>query len=150
MADLDGFDATEVEPKSGFEPLPAGKYTAVIVGSETKPTRAGTGEYLELVFEILDDEHKGRRLWSRLNLWNPSAKAVEIARAELSSICRAVGLMKPADSAALHNLPLTIHVRCKKHPDSGEIFNEIRGYSPKHAGTNGAPVATASTPPWKR
>ena len=30
MANLNGFNATEVEPTSSFEPLPAGKYLAAI------------------------------------------------------------------------------------------------------------------------
>ena len=45
MADLHGFDANEIEPTSDFEPIPAGKYVAVVSGSEMKITKAGTGEY---------------------------------------------------------------------------------------------------------
>jgi hypothetical protein len=30
MANLNGFNASEVEPTSNFEPLPAGKYLAAI------------------------------------------------------------------------------------------------------------------------
>jgi hypothetical protein len=50
MADLRGFDANQVEPSSDFEPVPAGKYLAVITESEMKPTKAGTGHYLQLTF----------------------------------------------------------------------------------------------------
>jgi hypothetical protein len=50
---------------------------------------------------------------------------VQIARAELSAICRAVGVMAPKDSVELHNLPVTVHVRCKKRQDTGEIGNEV-------------------------
>ena len=48
MAELAGFDAREVEPAVEFAPLPAGKYIAAIVESETKPTKAGGGSYLQL------------------------------------------------------------------------------------------------------
>jgi hypothetical protein len=162
MANLNGFDANQVEPTSDFEPIPAGKYLAVITESEMKPNKAGTGSYLQLTFEILDGPHKGRLLWARLNLDNPNAMAVAIARAELSAICRAVGVLTPKDSCELHNLPLVIHVKCKKRPDTGEITNEIKGYSPKAAlteavkpagpsanGTSTTPT-TPTTPPWKR
>ena len=87
MADLHGFDANQVKPTTDFVPLPAGKYLAVIVESEFKPTKSGNGSYLELTFEVIDGEHKGRKLWARLNLDNPNPTAVEIARAELSAIC---------------------------------------------------------------
>jgi hypothetical protein len=157
MANLNGFDANQVKPTGDFEPVPAGKYLAVITDSEMKPNKAGTGSYLQLTFEIVEGEHKGRFLWARLNLDNPNATAVAIARAELSAICRAVGVLAPNDSVELHNLPLVIHVKCKKRDDTGEITNEVKGYSPKAALTEpavkpAAPSANnkAATPPWKR
>jgi hypothetical protein len=68
-------------------------------------------------------------LWARLNLDNPNATAVTIARAELSAICRAVGVLAPKDSVELHNLPLVIHVKCKKWDDTGELTKEVKGYA---------------------
>lgn len=157
MADLRGFDANAVEPSSDFDPLPAGKYLAVITESEMKPTKSGSGHYLQFTFEVIDGPYKGRYLWARLNLDNPNATAVQIAKAELSAVCRAVGVLAPNDSTDLHDLPLVIHVKCKKRPDTGEIANEVKGYSPKAALTESAvkPAGPstngkATTPPWKR
>jgi len=151
MADLRGFDANQVEPTTDLEPVPAGKYEAVITESEMKPTKAGTGHYLQLAFQIVEGEYKNRFLWARLNLDNQNATAVQIARAELSAICRAVGVMAPNDSTELHNLPLVVHVRCKKREDTGEIANEVRGYSKKESPPPAAqPAAANGTPPWKR
>jgi hypothetical protein len=158
MADLRGFDANAVEPTGDFEPIPAGKYLAVIVESEMKPNKAGTGHYLQLAFEVIDGPHKGRYLWARLNLDNPNATAVQIAKAELSAICRAVGVLAPNDSTDLHDLPLVIHVKCKKRPDTGDVTNEVKGYSPKASLTESSAKSTATpatngkptTPPWKR
>ncbi len=151
MADLRGFDANQVEPSSDFEPIPAGKYPAVITDSEMKPTKNGTGNYLQLAFQIIDGAFKNRLLWARLNLDNPNATAVQIARAELSAICRAVGVLAPSDSAELHNLPLVIHVRCKKRPDTGELTNEIKGYAKKEIPpATPQPAAVSTTAPWKR
>lgn len=154
MANLNGFNATEVEPTTSFEPLPAGKYLAAITESEMKPTKSGSGSYLQLTFTILEGEYKNRVLWARLNLNNPNTTAVKIARSELSAICHAVGVMQPRDSVDLHNLPLVITVKLKKRDDTGELTNEIKGYARKDAaGANGqqpqAPVAD-NTPPWKR
>jgi hypothetical protein len=150
MADLNGFDARQVEPTTRFDPVPAAKYTAMIIASEWKQTKAGTGRYLALTFQVLEGEHKGRLLWSRLNLENANALAVQIARAELSAVCRAIGVLMPQDSTDLHNLPLIIDVRCKKRSDTGEIANEIKAFAKKESAPPAAPATASDTPPWKR
>ena len=149
MADLNGFDAHNVDPAADFEPIPAGRYLAAISESETKPTKAGTGHYLQLTFEILDGEYKGRLLWARLNMDNPNAVAVKIAKAELSAICRAVGVMQPRDSVELHNLPLIVNVRLKRRDDTGELANEIKGYAPREPNATAPAQAGSDTPPWQ-
>ncbi|MEO1969922.1 MAG: DUF669 domain-containing protein [Pirellulaceae bacterium] len=150
MADLNGFDADTVEPTTDFETIPAGKYEAVITESEFKPTKAGTGNYLQLTFQVIAGPYKNRFLWARLNLNNPNATAVTIAQSELSAICRAVGVTKPRDSAELHNLPLVIRVRCKTRHDTGEIVNEIAGYTKKESAVAAQTAMSVSTPPWSR
>jgi hypothetical protein len=150
MVNLAGFDASQVEPTTSFDPIPAGKYLAMITASEMKPNKAGTGSYLELVFTILESEHKGRQLWSRLNLDNPNELAVKIARAELSAVCRAVGVLTPRDSVELHNLPLVIRVGCKKRKDTDEIANVIQGFEKRDAVTGRPQQALTNTPPWRR
>lgn len=150
MANLNGFNAGTVEPSVGFDPIPAGKYIAAITNSELKPTKAGTGNYLELTFEVVDGEFKGRKLWARLNLENSNTTTVKIARAELSAICRSVGVLEPRDSVELHNIPLQISVK-QKADDNGEIRNEIKGFSKKESGQAATvPQAKSSTPPWRR
>ena len=163
MANLGNFNASEIDPSVSFDPIPAGKYVAAISESAMKATKAGTGHYLELTFEVLSGQYKGRKLWTRLNLDNPNPQAVQIARGELSAICRAVGVMQPKDSCELHNLPLSIKVACKKREDADEIVNEIRGFERKEAAFAGpppsapgapppppAPQALNRTPPWQR
>ena len=43
MANLNNFNANQVEPSSNLEAIPAGKYLAVITESELKPTKSGSG-----------------------------------------------------------------------------------------------------------
>jgi hypothetical protein len=148
MADLRGFDANEVEPQS-FDPIPAGKYLAVITESEMRATKSGGGQYLYLEFQIVEGPAKGRKVWARLNLKNPNPQAEQIARGQLSAICRAVGVLTPGDSQELHNLPLVVTVACKKREDTGDITNEVKGFSKKEAAAKPAQAATA-TPPWRR
>ena len=154
MANLGNFNASEVEPAAPFDAIPAGKYLAAITDSETKPTKSGSGSYLQLVFTIIEGEYTNRILWARLNLVNPNPTAVKIARSELSAVCRAVGVLTPRDSVELHNVPLVINVKVKKRQDTGELTNEIKGYAPKAAAATAqpqqAPANNNVTPPWKR
>ena len=155
MAQLN-FNAAEVQPLESFDAIPAGTYEAVIAESEVKPTKSGTGSYLELTIEIISGDYQGRRVWARLNLANPNVKAVEIARRELSSICRAVGVMNPGDSAELHNIPFLVVVKKVKRDDD-TYTNEVGGYKAKgEAAAPATPVQAAQTAatqgaaPWKR
>ena len=132
------FNAENVAPSVAFEALPAGKYNVVITDSDIKTNRRGDGEYLQFELEIIDGEHRGRKLWSRLNTNNPNPDAVRMANADLSAICHAVGVLQPRDTVELHNLPLVVTVRCRKTPD-GEIVNDIKSYE-----AVARPVAPAS------
>lgn len=139
---LEGFDANKVEVQSEYAALPAGEYQAIIVESEEKPTKAGNGKYLELRLNIQGPTHQGRILFDRLNLVNQNDTAQQIARATLSSICRAVNVLTPKDSSELHGKPLTVIVKTREY--NGEIQNEIKGYKPRQlAGGGGHMIAEA-------
>ncbi len=152
MANLNGFNANDVEPTTAYEPLPAGKYLAAITESEMKATKKGDGSYLQMEFTILDGDCKGRKVWDRLCINHPNDLTQKIARGSLSAICRAVGVMEPRDSVELHNIPLVISVKCKKRQDTGEITNEVKGYEAKAAAAGRPQQAPTgdNTPPWKR
>ena len=148
------FNASEVEPLETYEAIPTGDYEAVITESGMKANKSGTGSYLELKTEIIEGDYKGRKLTARLNLENPSVKAVQMARRELSSICHAVGVLNPVESEELHNIPLMMHVKKVKRED-GSDSNEIGGWRAK-AGASATPAqkaaqtATQGTAPWAR
>ena len=149
MANLEflNFDANQVQPNS-FELLPAGKYEAVIVASSMEPTKDGTGKFLKLELQILSGEYQNKKLFDRLNLINPNDQAVQIARGTLSSICRAVGVMTPHDSAELHNRPLSINVGIRKGDGEYGDQNVIKAYKPRHAGPSAPmPVMLPSPQP---
>ena len=152
MGNLQGFNANEVEPTGSTEPLPAGWYTAMIVDSQFKPTKAGTGEYLELTFEVVEGEHQNRKVWARLNLNNPNQTAVDIAQRELSAICRAVGIMTPQDSTDLHDKPLSIKVAIRPAGNGYDASNEVKGYGEADGSVSveEKPAAAAGKKPWQR
>ena len=149
MANLgpSGFDATGVEPTSEFDPLPAGKYVAEVTASEMRPNSKGTGEYLWLEFTVLDGPYATRKIWTQLNLINPSQQAVEIAQRELSALCRAVGKLRVLDSIELHGIPLDINVKVKNDAEYG-ASNVIRGYS--EIGGEKATTKHSASPQWKQ
>ena len=157
------FDASQVSPSSGFDPLPAGKYLAEITDTTLKPTRKGDGKYLEIEFTVMNGEFKGRKVWDRLCLHHPNMQTVEIAKSNLSAICHAVGVLKPNDSMELHHRPLNITVKCRADKATDEIFNEIKGYAkpdsrmkpsePQPAEKTQetvAPQEESNMPPWSR
>lgn len=131
MADLSGFnfDATQVEPTTSYEPIPAGWYVAMITESEMRDTMKG-GQMLQLRLDIVDGDHQGRVIYDRLNLVNDNTVAVDIAQRTLSSICRAVGVMQPQDSEDLHDVPMRIKVAIRPASNGYEASNTVKTYEP--------------------
>lgn len=148
--DLQGFDATQIEPNAPREVLPAGNYKAVIVDGEEKANSKQTGSYLQLTLEVIEGPHKGSKLTDRLNLNNPNAQAVEIAQRTLSAICHAVGVMRPRRSEELHGKPLMIKVAVKPADGSYGPSNEIKGYEPCVGAPSGQASEAPKTAAWKR
>lgn len=158
------YDLNNIPPAGDFKPLPSGEYLAIIVDSAMKPTKAGNGQYLELVHEIVDGPLKGQKVWGRLNLSNPNAKTVQIAQEQLSSIGHAVGVLNPQDSQEFHNKPLVIRVEfvpagANRDRDGNEIkaWKRYEGSAVPAAAQApmqpAAPVtapAANTLPPWQR
>ena len=148
------FNAAAVEPQQSFDALPPGRYEAIISASEMKDTKAGTGQYLQLTFDVVGGQYEGRKLWSRLNLVNPNATAVQIAERELSAICHCVGILVPEESEELHDALLVIDVIQELNPMSGQQTNRIKGYSqvsaPAPKAKPAAPAAGKVATPWAK
>ena len=148
MATLAGFNANDIDTTTTYDALPAGTYVAVISGSEMRPNRNGTGEYLKLEFTLVENgRYDGRKVWANLNLRHPNPTTVEIARKDLASICKAVGVLAPQDSTELHDIPLLVRVATRTLPD-GTTQNDVKGYAPRTApqGASGAAPAASAAP----
>jgi hypothetical protein len=103
MASLN-FKASNVElTERSYDALPEGDYEMIVTKSDTKPTKAGNGHYLELEMQIIAGQFSGRRHWERLNLDNPSQRTVKIAQEQLARLCMAMGLDEIQDSEELHD-----------------------------------------------
>ena len=126
MASLADLDLKDVKANV-FEVIPAGEYPAILVESEKKPTKDGTGERLNLKFQILSGPHQNRTLYDGLNTHNKSEAAQKIGRSQLKALCVAVNVPDPKVSEELHNKPLMIKVAVGKD-QNGNPRNEIKGY----------------------
>lgn len=136
--------AIQIEERSNnYGPLPAGEYEMMVVKSDTKPTKAGTGHYLECEMHVISGEHSGRRHWERFNLDNPNAQAVKIAQESLAKLCAAIGVDEVNDSEQLHDQPFIAEVGIDKKDDQRNV---IWGYQPALGGTP-APAPAAKPAP---
>ena len=149
--------AIQIEERSNsFDPLPAGEYEMMIVKSETKPTKANTGHYLELEMHVISGQHSGRRHWERLNLDNPNHQAVKIAQESLAKLCMAIGIDDVEDSEQLHDQPFVAEIGIDKKDDTRNVIwgyqgigghiNNAKPKAPAAPAASAAPAKAAK--PW--
>lgn len=129
----------EGEAKSTFETLPPGDYEVVITGSECKPNQKTVGEHINVTFEIIEGDAKGRLLFAIWNIKNANSTAEKIGRSELAACCKAVGVVNPQDTCDLHDKPLIVRVGIDKKDTTRNV---IKGYMAIDAAKT-PPVATA-------
>jgi len=110
-----------------FKDLPPGLYAVRITGEESKLTKSGTGEYLQLTFEVIDGPYAGNKIFDRLNLRNPSDRAMEIARKTLVAICEAVSVTELNESSELLGKVLRITTVNEFYQD--KAYPRVRSYS---------------------
>ena len=136
------FDATQHEPQKPLDVMPNGWYPAVINDSALKPTKAGTGSMINMVYRINQGSFEGRKAYANYNVQNPNPEAVEIANAEISAISYAVGVPQWSDTQQIHGIPLMIKLEVEpKHDDPTKLVNVIKGYKPVEGMAQAAPVA---------
>jgi hypothetical protein len=153
------FDANTVAPRAALEAMPAGWYNMQITGSEMKPTKDNTGQYLELEMTILDGPYAGRKAYDRLNLVNSNPTAVEIAYGTLSAICHATGVIRAQTAEMLHGIPMQVKLKLRAAKGDYEASNDVSGYDNIRAGhatvtavagpvVGGVAGAPAGVPAW--
>ena len=143
------FDATDIDTSDdrGFEPLPQGKYNAMVIESTIKDTKAGTGKYLELVCQVLDGAHVNRKVWHRLNIVNPNPVAENIGRKDLAVLMINLGLPpQMVDTQELHGKPFIMGLKISQR-DGYEPSNDVSFTAPAANQPTAAPMVGRPTPP---
>ena len=164
MAFLDTpFDVNELPESDGnYDLVPAGWYNAIINKAEIKNTKAGTGQYIAIRYDITGPSHQGRVVFGQLNIKNPNSQAEEIGRKQLGEVMRSIGLARVTDTDQLIGGNLQIKVGIKEADGQYEASNQIKGYKaingsqpPMPAQSQPSPTATStpaasSAPPWAK
>lgn len=130
MANLGMIFDPDQAPENEYEDLTPGVYAMSIVESEIRETASGTGEGLNLTFEIIDGPSQGRRHWEWLNIRHQNPEAEKIAHATLGSICRAAGTGPVQDSTELHGIPMMVTLALKKNKKTGETQLRATKFAP--------------------
>lgn len=141
-------------PKSerNFEPLPVGWYTATIGGAEVKATKAGTGEYIAIRYDITGPTHQGRVVFGNLNIKNANPTAEAIGYQQMGELMRAIGLARVDDTDQFVGGQLQVKLDVRKSEQYGDS-NDVKGFKSISGGAMpmaaAAPKAAAkAAPPW--
>jgi Protein of unknown function (DUF669) len=147
MAQL-SFNARNVEPSQGFEPVPTGEYVLRIIKSDIALTSTRAGQILKLEWEVLDGPQGtvGRHVFTRINVQNQNQQAEEIGQRELSALCHSVGILDLQDTQQLHGIPVRCRVKLTpaakdKNGVERDAQNEITKYAPATTATPNQPQA---------
>lgn len=148
------FNPNTVAPSEDLSPIPSGEYVAIIVDSGCKPTKNNAGHYLELVYQVIDGQFKGRKVWARFNFDNANADAVRIGMEQLSAVCHACGNLaefNPYNGAQhLHNIAHVIRVELQKaNPAKNRErdSNEVKAWKKAGGVVQQAPAQPAAAAP---
>lgn len=150
---------------NNFSALPAGWYQVHITGAELRPTKAGTGAYIAVRYDVLGPTHQGRVVFGNLNIRNPNQTAEEIGRQQLGSLMRAIGLAQVSDTEQLIGGQLMIRLAIRPADGQYEASNDVKDFkavgweaaaAPAAVGAMAgnsapaAPAAASAAPPWAR
>jgi hypothetical protein len=154
------FDASQVAPFEGFQPLPAGEYSVTITEAQIMPAKENPqNRYLQLQYTVSDaGPFAGRKLIDRLNLWNDNPTATDMAQKTLSAIARASGVIRVQTPQDLFGRPFKVQVSVR--PAQGDFGEQNRimkyisltGQDLKTiGGMPGAPAGAPCQPsPWQQ
>lgn len=127
------FSSGQYEPMTDFEPLPPGKYQVVIEKAEVRDTKAGTGRYIWLEMIVVNDpKFNNRKLWTNINIFNPSTQCVEIGLRVLEALRQAANVSALEDSSQLVGCSVVAHVKVKDGQNNVRTYSAIQQVQPVH------------------
>ena len=138
------------------EPVPKGDYYAKVVDSAVKTTKSGTGQYVELVWELNGHVDTGacknRKIWQRINHINNNPEAQRIGKQQLNRVVKAFGLAEIDSSTELHGREVIVGVKITPAEGQYAASNDIsyvksKKHAPKKGNLSAAEIGHAANAP---
>lgn len=129
-------DLTNVPKADGkaFSPIPAGKYLAMLTETKVGRMKNGTGCRVDATVEIIDGEHRGRKVFEGLNILNPNSVTNQaISQGIVRALAEATGVALnavPQDLGPCKMKPVIVQVRIEKGKDQYPDRNRIVTFEP--------------------
>jgi len=155
--------ASEYQSDRSYELVPPGWYSARITDATVKATKAGTGKYVAVRYDIIGPTHEGRVVYGNLNVSNPNPVAEKIGREQLSDLMRAIGLGTLQDTDQLVGGTCMVKISIEVGEGAYKNRNEVKAWkvvdgankaaTPTAASPSVAPTeaaASRSLPPWRK
>jgi hypothetical protein len=134
------FSASEAPASNDYSPLPAGWYNVRITEAELKDTKAGTGNYVKVRYDVI-------------TVRNPNAKAEEIGRSQLAKLIRSIGLEEVSDTDQLIGGEMLVKVTIRQSEEYGDS-NEVKDWKAQSTASIPKPSSPPPAPtgglPWSK
>ena len=135
------YNPAEVEASTGGGGCPPGKYRCIVLGSQEKDNKAGTGSYVEFKYQVTEGPQKGSDIFQRFNFNNPNKQAVDIAFSEYKALAIACGKENAKDTDDLNNSVIVVTYGPQKNGN----YNEVKKVEVGTASTEGYVAPAANT-----
>ena len=142
----------DVKPLAALEPFPEADYE--VSANEIEEKQSANGSYLRVVFEVMEGDHAGRKIYQNITFKNTSEKAQEYGQRFIKGWATACNKPLAMDTDELIDIPCSAHVYIE--PAEGgyaeknqiSIFNvgNVVAYQPPSV-TAPAPAKAASPTP---
>lgn len=130
---LHSFNPLDYDPSQGGGSWPLGKHPVIIESAEVKATGDNESGMLIFNLKIIDGPNTGFTGVYRLNLYNKSSKAAEIAHRQLSAVCHAVQVFQLGqngnDVSPLFGKPFVVECGYQKGEEPGPNNPDAKGYT---------------------
>jgi len=131
----------------GFEALPDGEYLCSCTECEARDSRNSDCRYYATVFEVVQGQFCGRKIFANFVFEHQNEKAVNIGRARMKQLAlAATGNPIVNNPDELYRRPVALKVRTRLDRNSGYENTDIQEIKP---GGAGAPQAGGAPQTWQ-
>jgi len=118
-AGADTFTAT------AFDPVRPGTYLAQITDSDVQPNKAGTGAYVKLEINLLDNGAEGRKIFEYVNFAHEKESVASQGQNALKVLQKLLKLSTFDDSSLAHDKPFYAEVKINPAANGYDASNGI-------------------------